>query len=252
MGIIGIAGIFMIVLICMGIVLIPEILFILTRLVPAVSLSLLIPGCMSLALQSTWLSGGGGAEPERWRESLFSLGERVASLAVQNDDRFLHVAFITTDPGLQERILKQGIFIWFDPNGGEARRFGIRYPLAWGTMPGSIDDAPHSAGELRGAGKGKPGDDLEIYTDGYKEYERVGKKDAGGIGVNVEILSDTLLCRIRVPLRGPAGGPYALGAAPGDLIGVGVETRANRPTGESIGTLLPFQVWRVIRLSARR
>ncbi len=218
----------------------------------AASLSLLITGCMSLALQSTWLDDKGGADPGRWRESLFSLGERDASLAVQNDDGFLHVSFITTDPGLQGRILKQGIFIWFDPNGGESRRFGIRYPLAWGTMPGSIDDTPRPGGDLQGAGKGRPGDDLEIYTDGYKEYERVGKKDAGGIVVNVVKLSDTLLCQVSIPLRGPAGGSYGLGAAPGDLIGVGVETRATRPTGETVDTMLPFQVWRAIRLSARR
>jgi len=207
---------------------------------------------MSLELRSTWLDNGVGAEPGKWRESLFSVGERDASLAVQNDERFLHVAFITTDPGLQERILKQGIFIWFDPNGGVSRRFGIRYPLAWGTMPGSIDEATQPGSDLHAAGKGKPGDDLEIYSDGYKEYERVGRKDAGGIGVNVEKLSDTLLCQVTVPLRGPAGGPYGLGAAPGDLIGVGVETRANRPTGESLSTMLPLQVWRTIRLASRR
>ena len=209
-------------------------------------------GCMSLALQSTWLDDRGVSNPARWRESLFSLGERDASLAVQNDERSLHVSFITTDPGLQARILKQGIFIWFDPNGGESRRFGIRYPLAWGTMPGSIDESPQPGGNVQGAGKGKPGDDLEIYTDGFKEYERVGKKDAGGIEVNVEQLSDTLLCQVTVPLRGPAGGSYGLAAAPGDQIGVGVETRATRPTGESIDTMLPFQVWRSLHLSARR
>jgi hypothetical protein len=216
---------------------------------------------MSLAMQSKWVDPGRGtasnergdrSEWREWRVALLPLGERDASLAIQNNDTYLHVAFMTTDPGLQERILNQGIFIWFDPNGGEARRFGIRYPVALGTLPASMDELPHSEGTIPGSpgvGWGRPGDDLEVYTDGYKEYERIGKKDAGGIDVEVTKLSDTLLCQLRVPLREHARGPYALSAAPGDLIGVGIETRANRTTGESVSSILPFKVWRKVQLA---
>jgi hypothetical protein len=221
-------------------------------LIPFLSCSLLLSGCMSLAMQSTWADPGAVTGPNSWRGALLPLGERDASLAIQNDDSFLHVEFATTDPALQDRILKQGIFIWFDPNGEEARKFGIRYPVAWGTMPASMDEAPHTEGNLPGspgAGYGRPGDDLEIYTDGYKEYERIGKKDAGGIDARVTKSSDTLLCQIRIPLRERARGPYALGAGPGDLIGVGVETRANLTSGESVGSILPFKVWRKVRLA---
>ncbi len=68
--------------------------------------------------------------------------------------------------------------------------------------------------------------------------------------MQVTKLSDTLLCQLRVPLREHARGPYALSAAPGDLIGVGIETRANRTTGESFGSILPFKVWRTVQLSS--
>ena len=200
-------------------------------------------------MQSKWADPGETIDPNAWRGALFPLGERDASLAVRNDDRFLHVAFMTTDPGLQERILNQGIFIWFDPNGGEARTFGVRYPVAGSSLPASMDEVPHPEGTLPGAGWGRPGDDLEIYTDGYKEYERIGMKDAGGIDVRVTKFSDTLLCQLRVPFREHGRGPYAVSAAPGGLIGVGIETRANRTTGESIGSILPFKVWRLVQLA---
>ncbi len=85
----------------------------------------------------------------------------------------------------------------------------------------------------------------------YKEYERLGKKHAGGIDVAVSKLSDTLLCQVRVPLRGTAPSPYALNASPGDLIGVGIETRANLASVESIGSILPLHSWRQIRLAVR-
>jgi hypothetical protein len=208
---------------------------------------------MSLAMQSRWAESGGEFDSNAWRGALLPLGERDASLAIRNDDDYLYVAFTTTDPGLQERIRSQGIFIWFDPNGGEARRFGVRYPVAWGTLPASMDELPHPERTLPGTpgtGWGRPGDDLEIYTDGYKEYERMGKKDAGGIDVQVMKLSDTLLCLLKVPLRDHARGPYAVSAAPGDLIGVGIETRANRTTGESVDAILPLKVWRSVQLSS--
>jgi hypothetical protein len=208
---------------------------------------------MSLAIQSNWTVHGGEIDSDSWRRAILPLGERDASLAVQNDDYFLYVAFMTTDPGLRDRILNQGIFIWFDPNGGEARSFGVRYPVAWGTLPASMDELPRAEETLPGSpatGWGKAGEDLEIYTDGYKEYERLGKKDAGGIDVRVSKLSDTLLYQLRVPLREHARGPYAVNAAPGDLIGVGIETRANRTTGESVGSMLPFKVWRMVQLSS--
>ncbi|HEX7573598.1 MAG TPA: hypothetical protein VF514_10930 [Bacteroidota bacterium] len=208
---------------------------------------------MSLAMQSRWADTGGESDSNAWRRAILPLGERDASLAIRNDDYYLYVAFLTTDPELQERIRNQGIYIWFDPNGGEARRFGIRYPVAWGTLPASMDELPHPESTLPGSpatGWGRPGDDLEIYTDGYKEYERMGKKDAGGIEVQVTKLSDTLLCQLRVPLREHSRGPYAVSAAPGDLIGVGIETRANRATGESVDSILPFKVWRTVQLSS--
>lgn len=213
---------------------------------------LLFSGCASLALQSTWTLSGG--DDGSWRGGLSPLGDRDSYISIRNDDMFLHVAFTTTDPALQDRILKQGIFFWFDQTGGEGRRFGIRYPVAWGTMPASMDAAPRTGETESGfpiAGYGKPGDDVEIYTDGYKEYERLGKKDAGGIDVRVARLSDTLLCQVKIPLRGRARGPYALGAGPGDMIGVGIETRANLTSIESLDSILPFQAWRQVRLASR-
>jgi hypothetical protein len=216
--------------------------------------SIFVSGCMSLAIVGTWTDPGRRPDQDSWRTRLFPLGERDASLAIQNDDRSMRVVFTTTDPALRDRILKQGIYFWFDPNGGERRVFGIRYPVAWSALPVSVDGEPRTEEPSPGspeAGWGKPGEDIEIYTDGYKEYERIGKKDAGGIDAQVMKFSDTLVCQIRVPLGEHPGMPYTLGAVPGDIIGVGVETRSNPTTGESISTLLPFQAWRKIQLARR-
>jgi len=69
----------------------------------------------------------------------------------------------------------------------------------------------------------------------------MGKKTPGELMCGSRQLSDTLLYQLRVPLREACRGPYAVNAAPGDLIGVGIETRANRTTGESVGSILSVQ-----------
>lgn len=119
---------------------------------------------------------------------------------------------------------------------------------------------------------------MEVYTDGLNEHERLGLKDAGGIRVRFVQLDDTLRCEVRMPLRPGPMNPYALGAAPGDLIGVGFETRDARISGQSAassatrsrrgrstpsgsgsaaggvstpGSEIPFRVWTKVHLSSR-
>ena len=212
----------------------------------------LLAACTSLVLQSKWGDPGKSVDSDARQGTFIPLAEREASYAIQNDDTRLRIAFMTTDPDLQERIRTEGMMIWFDPEGGEARRLGIRYPVAWGSLPGSLDGVPQAEGAppgSRGAGWGKPGDELEIYTDGYNEHERMGRRDAGGISVHIAMMSDTLLYDISVPFRGRGPGPYVLDAAPGGLIGVCFETRDTRLAANSAASIIPFQVWKKIRLA---
>jgi len=206
---------------------------------------------MSLVMQSDWsgMAAPGLSVPPAG--AFFPLGERDAWLAVRNDSARITVAFTTTDPGLQDRILNQGIFVWFDPGGGETRAFGIRYPVAWSGAPLGLDAIPGQPGSVAGPGAGRPGDDLEVYSDAFREHERYAKADVPGLEVRTSVRADTLLYVLNVPLEGHGHDAYALNAAPGDLVGIGIETRDTRTTGESVGSILPFIVWRNVRLAAR-
>jgi len=201
---------------------------------------------MSLVLQSEWAASP-GAPP--WASGFVSLGERDAWLAVRNGDDRLAIEFTTTDPGLRDRFVNQGLFVWFDPGGGEARTFGIRYPVAWSGHPTGIDAVPGQPGSVEGPGAGRAGDDLEVYTDGFREHDRYAKMDVPGLDVHAGIRADTLFFGLTVPLRGHGHDAYALNAAPGDLVGVGIETRDTRTTAETAGSILPFIVWCNVRLA---
>ena len=206
---------------------------------------------MSLVMQGDWSGAAAPAETLFTSGRFVSLGERDAWLAVRSDSARATIAFTTTDPGLQDRILNQGIFVWFDPGGGENRTFGIRYPVAWSGSPTGLDAVPGQPGSVEGPGAGRPGDDVEVYSDAFREHERYARADVPGLEVRTSRRGDTLMYLLAVPLRGHGHDSYALNAAPGDVVGIGFETRDTRTTGESAGSILPFVVWRNIRLAPR-
>jgi len=221
------------------------------RAISLVASAAIAAGCMSLVMQSEW-SGAAPPAQSPYPSGVFvSLGERDAWLAVRNDSARVSIAFTTTDPGLQDRILNQGIFVWFDPGGGESRAFGIRYPVAWSGSPTGLDAVPGQPGSVEGPGAGRPGDDLEVYSDAFRQHDRYAKADVPGLEVQVRRRADTLIYLLTVPLRGHGHDSYALDAAPGEVAGIGIETRDTRTTGESAGSILPFIVWRNVRLAAR-
>jgi len=205
---------------------------------------------MSLVMQSDWSVSAGRDVLPSPAGRFVSLGERDAYLAVGNDSERVMLAFTTTDPGLQDRVLNQGIFFWFSPGGGERRAFGIRYPVAWSGSPTGLDAVPGQPGTVEGPGAGKTGNDLEVYADGFREHERYAKADVPGLEVSTGRRADTLFYTLMVPLAGHGHDAYAVTAAPGDVLGIGIETRDTRTTGESAGSILPFIVWRNVRLAA--
>jgi len=206
---------------------------------------------MSLVMHSDWYTPAGPARPPFRPGSFMYLGERDAWLAVRNDSARVEVVFRTTDPGLKDRFANQGIFIWFDPGGGETRTFGVRYPVAWSGHQTGIDAVPGEPGSVEGPGAGRAGDDLEVYTDGFREHERYAKMDVPGLEPRFALSADTLTYELTVPLKGQGHDAYALDVAPGETVGISIETRATRTTGDGVSSILPFIVWHNIRLAAR-
>jgi len=74
---------------------------------------------------------------------------------ISNDYDNLYIDIKVDDPGVQQRILKEGLTLWIDMNGTEVKKMGIRFPLGsknqtahWKTD--SIESNPEQDGSLTG------------------------------------------------------------------------------------------------------
>ncbi len=180
-----------------------------------------------------------------WPGPLVQLDDKTPIVVeAMNDGTSLYLAMHVSDPMTRSRITRQGLVVWFDPSGKDKKAFGIKYPV--GSPGGGMRG--RSGGE-RGMGQGYPGqggrsrdrgssDDPDQPDPGSVDVpnrlEVLGpKKDdirsfvadrAPGIEVKIGQVEGALVYELKVPLVKSREIEYAIGAQPGALIGIGLET----------------------------
>jgi hypothetical protein len=188
---------------------------------------LLAPGGLAcddqIELTSRWRSGEVTIDGMRteWEGSTTYLEDEKASVGVQNDGCCLYVTLSSADQRTQFQVLGRGFTIWFDPEGGKSKSLGIRFPLSAGErpvgQPGQRPDLNRLVDRHRG-----PEARMELLTlDGAREVS-VGEME--GIEVALNAVSGVLVYEARIPIRGGDAIPFAIGADPGQVIGVKLET----------------------------
>jgi hypothetical protein len=190
---------------------------------PAVLLLLLgMPGCGGPELASRWAGPGLTVDGklDDWGSTLTYFDEQRVTLGIRNDDRYLYLCVNSTDTSLLMRALVQGLEVWVDPKGGQARTFGIRYPLGVREMDFDIghEGRRFEPGELARKYAGAP-DELRVFIGPDKSH--LAKPGEGGIQVAMGRRADDLSCELRIPLSVSEGEPLAIGARPGAMIGIG-------------------------------
>jgi len=203
----------------------------------------LIAGCKTLEFASRWKNKDvviDGKNTE-WKDSLYALDEHETSMGLLNDDHFLYIGLITVNRDYQRQIMRSGLTVWFDRNGGEGKKFGIHYPLGPGG-PGSQQGRKENTGDEGSSGEAggdRPAesqmdnprplvDELEVYGPGDGEHHRMTTAETGGIDVRVGITNGVLVYELKVPLADNGSTAFAIGTKPGMQIGVGVESSNGR------------------------
>jgi hypothetical protein len=154
------------------------------------------------------------------------------SIGVANDDTYLYMCLITRSRGFAEKFMNSGFTVWFDPQGGSDKKFGIRFPSAkYGEgMPGGKGD------DIQGPPRSSFPD---IHQESWQEIEIIGpgkeekyassieavKKD--GIDLKIGREKGYFVYELKVPLFENEKHPYYIGAEKNGSIGVGFEIPAS-------------------------
>lgn len=181
-----------------------------------------VAGCGKPELYSKWRNRQIAIDGkfEDWQNEIayYDKNTRV-SIGVINDDAYLYICLITRNRGLMEQLTRAGFSVWFDPDGGTAKVFGIHFPLGiqGKGMPmekrSEVNLFQESWQQIEIIGPGKE----EKYTTSIEEIEK------DGISVKLGMLRGYFIYELKVPLVENDQHPYYIGAQ-NKLIGMGFET----------------------------
>jgi len=180
-----------------------------------------------------------------WYGNLQPFGEHPVSLQVLNDKDFLYLRLTASDSGTRMQIMRLGLTVWFDPSGGDKKKFGVRYPVVeHGSGPGGEEG--ERGGGHRGPGRGRggeegmepphPSDRVDILGPGKDDARSLTHQALSGVDVAVREDQGVLHYELKVPLVRSDEHPYAIGTEPGRTIGLGLETgKFEQPSHEGRG-----------------
>ncbi len=202
----------------------------------------LLVGCSNskLELNSNWRDREitvDGKNTE-WRGAMLFFEEDNISVGLFNDENYLYICMIAEDQFVRIQMMRQGFTLWFDPDGGKEKTFGIKYPLGMqASGRGMRRDEQNLERPLQALRR--PIIELGILGPGKDELKKMPIEEAKGIDIIVEFSSGMLVYELKVPLIQSEQHPYAIGAEAGSSLGIGLEMskmeRSNKRRGMSGG-----------------
>ncbi len=200
-------------------------------------LTILFVSCSQFNLSSIWRDREVTIDGKHddWLNALMYFEEENISLGLLNDESFMYICMIVENPMIRSQIMIQGFTLWFDPDSGKKRIFGIKFPIGLSEermqMRGMQEkDAPMKPRrgeldpEMARQAPMREMTELEILGPGKDESVRLPIEQAKGIHVTINASSGTLVYELKVPLSQDEKNPYAIGTKAGNTIGIRLET----------------------------
>lgn len=169
----------------------------------------------------------------------------AAPMAVQflNDGEFLYMRLTASAASERRQILRQGFTVWFDPAGGTRKHFGVRYPVVERGDPDEErrgEFGGRKGGGQRGSDSASlpepsAGDRIDVLGPGKDDARMLTRDHAQGVDAAVQLEQGELQYELKVPLVRNDVHPYAIEAASGKPIGVGLETGRLEPVSFGSG-----------------
>jgi hypothetical protein len=161
-----------------------------------------------------------------WSGALSFIEKEQLSLGFFNDQESLYVCLVAEGNFTRAQILRGGLTIWFDPEGGKEKKFGIRYPLGASAREMQTSPEMRNPEETNERSPREAMNELEIIRSKKEEPERMelAKAKDNGLEVLAAPSSGLVVYELKIPLLAKEGQPLAVGAKPGATIGIGFET----------------------------
>ncbi|MDP2885290.1 MAG: hypothetical protein Q8P51_09755 [Ignavibacteria bacterium] len=211
----------------------------------AAALVFFLQGCgSSLQLTSKWSEHKIQIEGDlkEWSDSALFVQKDDIRCGVMNDNEFLYVCVISSKPNLGRQVMFRGMTVWFDPNGGEKKTLGIRFPIGMGgrdIMTRPEGDEGGQRGYRVEAMERQALNEFEYVGPTEMDLQRVSRLQGQGVEMHLTSTPERFVYQLRVPLAYSSAHPYAVESRPGAPIGVGFETntpqRPGQPTGGGEG-----------------
>jgi len=192
-------------------------------------MTLLHIGCSTLELKSEWRDreitiDGNNTD---WLGAMYYFEGNNISVGILNDANSIYICMIAEDRLMRTQVMRQGFTIWFDPNGGKEKTFGVKFPIGMQGLesqgiPMDLREGERDQERMREQFV-KSLEDLEILGPRKDEQRRMPVEEAKGIEIVVDPAGGLLVYELKVPLFHSEQYPYAVGAEAGDSIGIGLE-----------------------------
>lgn len=160
-----------------------------------------------------------------WSGGLTRIEDQNLSLAIRNDEDALYLVLQSEDRGVIGQILALGLTVWFDSEGGTDRTFGVQYPVGLMNSDAASSIDPEVARQdpaQMEALLDRMRDEVILFAADSDEA-RWAVQDVLAIDAGFQYESDVFTYELKVPLQ-KTWTEYAIGAPPGAVIGVGIET----------------------------
>ena len=156
--------------------------------------------------------------------------DRGPFVGAVNDADYLYLMVAAKDPQ-SIPYLAEGLIVWLDPAGRRAETFGLRLPgVEQPPLPGMTPNAAAPASI-----SAKVLDRFDVLGPGKNQRRLVDLSPDLGIELASSHSENEIAYELKIPLQKTSSHPYAVGAAAGRTIGLGIATpespagRAQRP-----------------------
>lgn len=183
--------------------------------------------CETVELESGWrtreiIIDGRSTD---WVGALTYIEDKNFSIGLLNDADYIYFCLVAENQNIRSQILRQGFSVWFDPEGGQEKTFGIKYPLGLEMkgLPGDERDDELDQEGRRGMLR-RDMAELEILGPGKEAKERMLIREARGIQIRLAASSGLVVYELKVPLSQDENHPFAIKTTAGQSVGIGLES----------------------------